>query len=194
MSLSHLENMPLNESSPQGATRSSWKLYFLYATIIFQLLCFCIIALLFFLPSKEFPIELQPKFRPRERGCMLGMELRPLHPNWQTTSFEPRCMELDVSEKSEWKVKLFQSGVFVIYSHMVPNSTYNETAPFEVQLRKNSITIQTLTDKSKIQNVGGIYELHAADIITLRVNHKYQVLENETYWGILLLAQPGFIL
>uniref|UniRef100_G3TBU1 Uncharacterized protein n=1 Tax=Loxodonta africana TaxID=9785 RepID=G3TBU1_LOXAF len=52
MSLSHLENMPLNHSSPQGAQRSSWKLWLLCSTITFLLLCLFIILIFIFLPLK----------------------------------------------------------------------------------------------------------------------------------------------
>ncbi|XP_007945323.1 tumor necrosis factor ligand superfamily member 18 [Orycteropus afer afer] len=178
MSFSHLENMPSNHSNPQGAQRSSWKLCLVCSTVTFILLCLFIILIFVFLPLK---IAKEP--------CIA--KFGPLPSEWQTTSSEPLCVEVD--DISVWKLKILRSGLYVIYSQVAPNTTYKELAPFEVQLRKNNVTIQTVTDNSKTQNVGGTYELHAGDTIGLRFNHEYQVLKNNTYWGILLLANPQFI-
>lgn len=102
---------------------------------------------------------------------------------------EPSC----VKPIAEWKLKIRQDGLYAIYGQVAPNTTYKEPAPFEVRLRKNESIIQTLTNNAMIQNVGGTYELHAEDVIDLIFNSEYQVVKNNTYWGILMLATPHFI-
>lgn len=53
MSLSHMEDMPLSHSSPQGTPRTSWKQWFLYSTIVpLLLLCSFSTLILTFLPLK----------------------------------------------------------------------------------------------------------------------------------------------
>ncbi|KAF5916630.1 hypothetical protein HPG69_005425 [Diceros bicornis minor] len=113
----------------------------------------------------------------------------PLPSKWQMASPEPPC----VNKVADWKLRILQNGLYLIYGQVDPNTTYKEVAPFEVRLCKNEDIIQTLTDNSKIQTIGGTYELHAGDIINLLFNSEHQVLKNSTYWGILLLAKPQFI-
>ncbi|KAM9613415.1 tumor necrosis factor ligand superfamily member 18 [Trichechus inunguis] len=180
MSSSHVENMPLNHSSPQGTQRSSGKLWLLCSTIIFLLLCLFITLIFIFLLLKTVNEPCVAKFGPLPSG-------------WQITSSEPLCVAVDRDEKSDWKLKILRSGLYVIYGQVAPNTTYKEPAPFAVQLRKNNAIIQTLTDNSKTHNIGGTYEFHAGDTIALRFNYKYQVLKNDTYWGILLVANPQFV-
>ncbi|XP_008054639.1 tumor necrosis factor ligand superfamily member 18 [Carlito syrichta] len=177
MCWSHWENMPLSHSSPQEAQRSSWKLWFLFPAIV-TLLLLCLFSLLIFtfLPLKTANEPCVAKFGP-------------LPSKWQMASPEPPC----VNKISDWKLKILQSGLYLIFGQMAPNATYNGVAPFEVQLRKNEDIIQTLTNNLKIQNVGGTYELHAGDTIVLIFNSEHQVLKNNTYWGIILLANPHFI-
>ncbi|XP_023447762.1 tumor necrosis factor ligand superfamily member 18 [Dasypus novemcinctus] len=177
ISLSHVENMPLNHSSPQGAQRWSWKPWLLSSTIVILLLfCSCSVLIFTFLLLKN-----------ANEPC--GAKFGPLPSKWQTTSSELTC----VNKTSDWKLRILHSGVYLIYGQVAPNATYKETAPFEVRLSKNDDILQSLKDKSKVQNVGGTYELHAEDTIVLEFNSDYQVLENNTYWGILLLANPQFI-
>lgn len=98
-----------------------------------------------------------------------------------------------VNQIADWKLKILQKGLYLIYGQVAPNTTYKEPAPFEVRLCKNEGIIQILTNNSTIQNVGGTYELHPGDTIDLIFNSEHQVLKNNTYWGILLLANPQFI-
>lgn len=105
------------------------------------------------------------------------------------TSPEPPC----VNEIADWQLRILQNGLYLIYGQVDPNTAYKGVAPFEVRLYKNEDIIQTLTSNSEIQNVGGTYELHAGDTINLKFNSEHQVLKNNTYWGILLLANPQFI-
>lgn len=108
---------------------------------------------------------------------------------WQMASPEPPC----VSQIADWQLKILQDGLYSIYGEVAPNKTYKEPAPYEVRLRKNKGIIQVLTNSATIQNVGGTYELHAGDIIDLIFNDGHQVLKNNTYWGVILLANPQFI-
>lgn len=104
-------------------------------------------------------------------------------------SLEPSC----VKQVADWKLQILQNGLYSIYGQVAPNTTYKEAAPFDVRLRKNKDIIQNVKNNATIQNVGGIYELHEGDTIDLIFNVQYQVLKNNTYWGILLLANPPFI-
>ncbi|XP_062959752.1 tumor necrosis factor ligand superfamily member 18 [Cynocephalus volans] len=177
MRQSHMETMPLSQSSPQGARRSSWKMWLLCsATVVLLLLCSLSILILTLLPLQTAKEPCAAKFGP-------------LPLKWQMASSEHPC----VNKISDWKLGILQNGLYLIYGQVAPNETYKELAPFKVQLRKNEDIIQTLTNKSKIQYVGGTYELHAGDVIELIFNSEHQVLENNTYWGIVLLANPQFI-
>ncbi|KAF3823415.1 hypothetical protein GH733_010851 [Mirounga leonina] len=107
---------------------------------------------------------------------------------WQMTCPKLPC----VNKTADEKLEILQNGLYLIYGQVAPNTTYKEPAPFEVRLCKNEDIIQALTKNSKIQNVGGTYELHAGDILELIYNSEHQVLKNNTYWGILLLANPQY--
>ncbi|KAB0405005.1 hypothetical protein E2I00_009751, partial [Balaenoptera physalus] len=113
----------------------------------------------------------------------------PLPSKWQMPSPEPSC----VNKTADWRLKILQNGLYLIYGQVAPNTAYKGRAPFEVLLRKNEDPIQALTNNSTIQNVGGAYEFHAGDVIDLIFNAEHQVLKNNTYWGIFLLANPQFI-
>ncbi|XP_059731555.1 tumor necrosis factor ligand superfamily member 18 isoform X2 [Bos taurus] len=113
----------------------------------------------------------------------------PLPSKWQMPSPEPSC----VNKTADWRLKILQNGLYLIYGQVAPNTAYKGRAPFEVQLRKNEDPIQALTNNSMIQNVGGAYEFHAGDVIDLIFNAEHQVLKNKTYWGIFLLTNPQFI-
>ncbi|XP_050623959.1 tumor necrosis factor ligand superfamily member 18 [Macaca thibetana thibetana] len=176
MCLSHLENMPLSHSRTQGAQRSSWKLWL-----------FCSIAIFLFLCSFSWLIFIFLQLETTKEPCMA--KFGPLPSKWQMASSQPPC----VNKVSDWKLEILQNGLYLIYGQVAPNANYNDVAPFEVRLYKNKDMIQTLTNKSKIQNVGGTYELHVGDTIDLIFNSEYQVLKNNTYWGIILLANPQFI-
>ncbi|XP_003893628.1 tumor necrosis factor ligand superfamily member 18 [Papio anubis] len=176
MCLSHLENMPLSHSRTQGAQRSSWKLWL-----------FCSIAIFLFLCSFSWLIFIFLQLEAAKEPCMA--KFGPLPSKWQMASSQPPC----VNKVSDWKLEILQNGLYLIYGQVAPNANYNDVAPFEVRLYKNKDMIQTLTNKSKIQNVGGTYELHVGDTIDLIFNSEYQVLKNNTYWGIILLANPQFI-
>ncbi|XP_023062799.1 tumor necrosis factor ligand superfamily member 18 [Piliocolobus tephrosceles] len=176
MCLSHLENMPLSHSRSQGAQRSSWKLWL-----------FCSIAIFLFLCSFSWLTFIFLQLETAKEPCMA--KFGPLPSKWQMASSEPPC----VNKVSDWKLEILQNGLYLIYGQVAPNANYNDVAPFEVRLYKNKDMIQTLTNKSKIQNVGGTYELHVGDTIDLIFNSEYQVLKNNTYWGIILLANPQFI-
>uniref|UniRef100_A0A8C8ZBB8 Tumor necrosis factor ligand superfamily member 18 n=1 Tax=Prolemur simus TaxID=1328070 RepID=A0A8C8ZBB8_PROSS len=176
MSLSHMENMPLSHSSPQGAQRSSWKPWLLCSTTLMMLLLCSFNIIFTFLPLKTANEPCVAKFGP-------------LPSKWQMTTAEPPC----VNKLSDWKLEILQNGLYLIYGQVAPDATYKGVAPFAVQLCKNEDMIQILTNNSIIQNVGGTYELHAGDIIRLMFNSEYQVLKNNTFWGIVLLANPQFL-
>ncbi|XP_063483457.1 tumor necrosis factor ligand superfamily member 18 [Symphalangus syndactylus] len=176
MCLSHLENMPLSHSRTQGAQRSSWKLWL-----------FCSIVMLLFLCSFSWLIFIFLQLETAKEPCMA--KFGPLPSKWQMASSKPPC----VNKVSDWKLEILQNGLYLIYGQVAPNANYNDVAPFEVRLYKNKDMIQTLTNKSKIQNVGGTYELHVGDTIDLIFNSEHQVLKNNTYWGVILLANPQFI-
>lgn len=116
--------------------------------------------------------------------CLTG----PSPLKWQMTCPKLPCVNKTANEKLE----ILQNGLYLIYGQVAPNTTYKEPAPFAVRLRKNEDIIQALTNNSKIQNVGGTYELRAGDILELIYNSDHQVLKNHTYWGIVLLANPQY--
>ncbi|ELK16269.1 tumor necrosis factor ligand superfamily member 18 [Pteropus alecto] len=173
MSLRHMENLPLHHPSPPGAQRLSWKRWLLYSLIAFLLFLYFSALLFTLLSSKTVNETCVAKFGPSPS-------------KWQMASAKPSC----VKKRADWKLEILEKGLYVIYGQVAPNTSYKEPAPFEVRLRKNENIIQTLTDNTKIQNVGGTYELHAGDVIDLIFNSEHQVLENSTYWGILMLATP----
>nr|XP_058928850.1 tumor necrosis factor ligand superfamily member 18 [Kogia breviceps] len=173
MSLSHVENMPLGHSSPQGAQRPSWKKWLLYSTIvILLLLCSFSTQIFTFLPLKTASGPCIAKFGP-------------LPSKWQMPSPEPSC----VNKTADWRLKILQNRLYLIYGQVAPNRAYKGRAPFEVLLCKNEDPIQALTNNSTIQKVG-LLHLHAGDVIDLIFNTEHQVLKNNTYWGIFLLANP----
>ncbi|XP_025856861.1 tumor necrosis factor ligand superfamily member 18 [Vulpes vulpes] len=177
MSLSHMEDMSLSHSSPQGTHRLSWKQWLLYSTTVTLLLiCSFSTLILTFLP-----------FKTASEPCVA--KFGPLPSKWQITYPKLPC----VNKTADEKLEILQNGLYLIYGQVAPNTAYKEPAPFEVRLYKNEDIIQALTNNSKIQNVGGTYELHAGDILDLIFNAEHQVLKNSTYWGILLLANPQFI-
>uniref|UniRef100_A0A4X1UGV8 Tumor necrosis factor ligand superfamily member 18 n=1 Tax=Sus scrofa TaxID=9823 RepID=A0A4X1UGV8_PIG len=195
MSLSHMENMPLSHSSPHAAQRPSWKQWLLYSTIvILLLLCSFSALILTFLPLK---VRRQQYLRllfivlhfalTSNRPCVA--KFGPLPSKWQMPSPEPSC----VNKTDDWRLKILQNGLYLIYGQVAPNTAYKGQAPFEVLLRRNEDPIQSLTNNSTVQNVGGAYEFHAGDVIDLIFNAEHQVLKNNTYWGIFLLANPQFI-
>ncbi|XP_070252350.1 tumor necrosis factor ligand superfamily member 18 [Myotis yumanensis] len=176
MSLRHMENMPLHHASPPGAPRPCWKPWVFSALVIVLLVCsFSTVAFTLF-PLKAVSEPCVAKFGP-------------LPSRWQMASPKPPC----VSQIADWELKILRDGLYSIYGEVAPNKTYKEPAPFEVRLRKNKGIIQVLTNNAIIQNVGGTYELHAGDIIDLIFNAEHQVLKNNTYWGVILLANPQFI-
>ncbi|KAM6217267.1 tumor necrosis factor ligand superfamily member 18 [Rhynchocyon petersi] len=174
MNLSHMENMALNHSNPQGALRSSWKLRLFFPTILILLPSLFIVPFFLFLS-------------PKTDICLA--KFGPLPTKWKTQLSEPHCMDV----KADWELKILKSGLFAIHSHVVPNTTYKEQAPFLVQLYKNDIPIISARNNSETLHLGGIYELHAGDIIALKFNHDYQVLKNDTYLLSLLLESSLFI-
>ncbi|XP_053462875.1 tumor necrosis factor ligand superfamily member 18 [Nycticebus coucang] len=175
MSLNHMENMPLNNSSLQGAQRSSWKPWIICMPAVLILsLCFIIIPIFY-------------SFQTATEPCLA--KFGPLPSTWQMTPREPPC----VNSLPDWKLEILQNGLYLIYGQVAPSTTYKGVAPFAMQLRKNEAMIQTLTYNSTIHNVGGTYEFHAGDIIDLIFNDEHQVLKNNTYWGIVLLANLRFI-
>ncbi|KAB1260487.1 Tumor necrosis factor ligand superfamily member 18, partial [Camelus dromedarius] len=113
----------------------------------------------------------------------------PLPSKWQMASPEPSC----VNKTADWRLKILQNGLYLIYGQVAPNTAYKGHAPFEVLLRRNGDTIQALTNSTTVQNIGGAYEFHAGDAIDLIFNEEHQVLKNNTYLGIFLLANPQFI-
>ncbi|KAG8515763.1 Tumor necrosis factor ligand superfamily member 18, partial [Galemys pyrenaicus] len=114
---------------------------------------------------------------PKTASEPCGAKFGPLPSKWQMTSLESRC----VVKIADRKLKILQGGSYQINAQVAPNTTYQEIAPFEVQLLKNKDILQTVTDKSKVQYVGMHCELHAEDTIELIFNGKHQVLENNTY-------------
>ncbi|XP_036127898.1 tumor necrosis factor ligand superfamily member 18 [Molossus molossus] len=177
MSSRHMEIMPLHHASPPGTQRCCWKPWVLPTSVAVLLaICFSIVVLT--VPSLKIISE---------QHCVA--KFGPLPSKWNMTSLEPRC----VRQKADWKLEILQDGLYSIYGQVAPNITYKEKAPFVVWLRKNKGILQALKNITEIQNVGGTYELHAGDVIDLIFNDDYQVLKNNTFWGILLLANPQFI-
>ncbi|XP_020010149.1 tumor necrosis factor ligand superfamily member 18 isoform X2 [Castor canadensis] len=176
MSLSHMESMPLSHPSPQGAQRSSRKLWPFYSAIVLMLSLCSIILIFNFLPLKT-----------AKESCVA--KFGPLPSKWQMASPEPPCMK----NTSDGKLKILQNALYSIFGEVVFDPNYKGVAPFAVQLRKNAIIIQSLINSSRIQTIGGTYEFHAGDIIDLIFNSEDQVLKNNTYWGIFLVAKPQFI-
>ncbi|XP_019502287.1 PREDICTED: tumor necrosis factor ligand superfamily member 18 [Hipposideros armiger] len=177
MSLRHMENMPFHHSSPPGAQRTSWKPWIFYSTIVlFLLLCSLGTLVCTLLPFKTGNEHCAAKFGP-------------LPSRWQMTPHEPPC----VNQVADWKLEILHSGLYLTYVQVAPNTAYKEPAPFEVRLYKNEGILQTLTNNATIQNVGGIYEFHAGDIIDLLFNSENQVLKNNTYWGLYLIGTPQFV-
>ncbi|XP_039080792.1 tumor necrosis factor ligand superfamily member 18 isoform X1 [Hyaena hyaena] len=175
--LSHMEDMPLSHSGPQGTHRPPWKQWLLYSPIVILLfLCSFSTLILTFLPLKTASEPCIAKFGP-------------FPSKWQMASPKLPC----VNNTADWKLKILRNGLYLIYGQVAPNTTYKEQAPFEVRLYKNKDIIQTLTNNSTIQNIGGTYELDAGDMLHLRFNSDHQVLKNNTYWGLLLLTNPQFI-
>ncbi|XP_004596362.2 tumor necrosis factor ligand superfamily member 18 [Ochotona princeps] len=169
-----MESMPGSHSS-QGPRRASWKLWLLCSTLLLLLLCCLSTLILTLMPLKMAKDPCVAKFGPSPS-------------EWQMASSEPSCL----NKMSDWKLRILQNGLYAIYGRVTPNPTYKGFAPFEVQLCKNKDAIQTLTDSSKIQNLGNIYEFNAGDTIELRFNSDDQVLKTNTYFGIILLANPQF--
>ncbi|KAM8813339.1 tumor necrosis factor ligand superfamily member 18 [Rhynchonycteris naso] len=176
MSLRHMEIMPLHHASSPGATRPRWKLW-VFSALVLVLLVSSISTLTFTLLTLKTVSE----------PC--GAKFGPLPAGWRMRSAQSPC----VSQVADWKLKILERGLYLIFGQMVPNKTYRGHAPFEVQLRKNTDIMQALTNNATIQHLGGTYELHAGDILDLIFNCEDQVLMNNTYWGILLLANPDFI-
>lgn len=56
---------------------------------------------------------------------------------------EPSC----VNKTADWRLKILQNGLYLIYGQVVPNTAYNGLSPFEVQLRKNEDPIQALNQQ-----------------------------------------------
>ncbi|KAM5295333.1 tumor necrosis factor ligand superfamily member 18 [Glossophaga mutica] len=175
MSLEHMENMSLHHATPSGAQRPGWRLW-VFSAVIVLLVCFFSTVLFYLLPFKTVGKPCVAKFGP-------------LPSKWQMVSLEPSC----VKQVADWKLQILRNGLYSIYGQVAPNTTYREAAPFDVRLRKNEGIIQIVKNNATIQNVGGIYELREGDTIDLIFNAEYQVLKNNTYWGILLLANPQFI-
>ncbi|KAM5237691.1 tumor necrosis factor ligand superfamily member 18 [Ctenodactylus gundi] len=175
MSLSHIESMSLSHPSSQEAHRPSWKPWFLFSAIPL-LLCFFGAIILTFFPLKT-----------AKESCVA--KFGPLPLKWQMASPEPPCM----SKVTDWKLKILQNGLYLIYGQVAFDVTYKGAAPFDVRLRKNEANLQILTNSSQIQTVGGAYELHTGDTVDLIFNSGDQVLKNNTYWGIILVSNLQFI-
>ncbi|KAF6076153.1 TNF superfamily member 18 [Phyllostomus discolor] len=175
MSLEHMENLPLHHAAPAGAQRPGWRPW-VFSVVIVLLVGFSSTVIFCLLP-----------FKTAGKPCVA--KFGPLPSKWQMVSLEPSC----VKQVADWKLQVLQGGVYSIYGQVAPNTTYKEAAPFDVRLRKNKDIIQNVKNNAMIQSVGGIYELHEGDTIDLIFNVEYQVLKNNTYWGILLLANPQFI-
>ncbi|XP_053515375.1 tumor necrosis factor ligand superfamily member 18 isoform X2 [Artibeus jamaicensis] len=175
MSLEHMENMPLHHATPSGAQRPGWKPW-VFSVVTALLVCFFSAGVFYLLLFKTVGEPCVAKFGP-------------LPSKWQMVSLEPAC----VKQVADWKLQILRNGLYSIYGQVAPNTTYKETAPFDVRLRRNKGIIQSITNNASIQNVGGIFELHEGDTIDLIFNFQYQVLKNNTYWGILLLANPQFV-
>uniref|UniRef100_A0A8D2DMJ7 Tumor necrosis factor ligand superfamily member 18 n=1 Tax=Sciurus vulgaris TaxID=55149 RepID=A0A8D2DMJ7_SCIVU len=171
--LSHVENMPLSHPGSQGAQRGSYKRWLITAVVL--VVCSVSALVLSSLPLKAAADSCQAKFGP-------------LPSKWQTVPPEPSCM----NKTSDWKLTVLQNGLYLIYGQVVFDTTYNGVAPLEVQLRKNKDAIQTLKNNFKIQTIGGTYELHAGDTMGLIFNSEDQILKNNTYWGIVLVANLQF--
>ncbi|XP_066227624.1 tumor necrosis factor ligand superfamily member 18 isoform X1 [Saccopteryx leptura] len=176
MSLRHMEIMPLHHASPPGATKPRWKPWVFSALVLVLLVCSFSTVAFTLLPLKTV-----------SEPC--GAKFGPLPARWRMRPAQSPC----VSQVADWRLKILEGGLYLIFGQVVPNKTFRGPAPFEVQLRKNKGIMQALTSNATIQHLGGTYELHAGDILDLIFNCEHQVLMNNTYWGILLLANPDFI-
>ncbi|XP_054443530.1 tumor necrosis factor ligand superfamily member 18 isoform X2 [Pteronotus mesoamericanus] len=175
MSLGHMENMPLHQVAPSGAQRPGWKLWVFSALALVLLVCSVSTVVFALLSLKTVSTPCVAKFGP-------------LPSKWKMVSLEPSC----VRQIADWKLQILQNGLYLIYGQVAPNTLWKQLAPFDVRLLKNGTIIQIVKDNTTIQNVGGTYELHHGDTIELTFNTPHQVLQNNTYWGILLLANPQY--
>uniref|UniRef100_A0A8C5LNZ4 Tumor necrosis factor ligand superfamily member 18 n=1 Tax=Jaculus jaculus TaxID=51337 RepID=A0A8C5LNZ4_JACJA len=168
-----MEDLPLHQPSSQGAQRC-WRPQLLYTALVLLVLCSCGALIFTFFPTANEP-------------CMARFGPLPL--KWQMTSPEPLC----INTTSDWKLKILQNGLYLIYGEVAFDATYKGWAPFAAQLCKNERVLQTVTNSSQVQAIGGTYELRTGDTIDLIFNSEDQVLTNNTYWGIILVANLQFI-
>ncbi|XP_021054774.1 tumor necrosis factor ligand superfamily member 18 isoform X2 [Mus pahari] len=131
----------------------------------------------------------QGKVPTAKKSCMVNFELS--SSKWQMTSPEPHC----VNTISDGKLKILQSGRYLIYGQVVPvdKKHIKDKAPFVVQIVKNNDVLQKLMNDFQILPIGGVYELHAGDNIHLMFNSKGHIQKNNTYWGIILMPDLPFI-
>lgn len=97
-----------------------------------------------------------------------------------------------VNYTADWKLRILQDGLYLVYAQVAPNETFQDLAPYEVRLLKNQDIIQVIKDKSKTEYVGKFFELHAEDTINLIFNSEHQVLKNNTFLGIVLIDNLKF--
>ncbi|XP_034369204.2 tumor necrosis factor ligand superfamily member 18 [Arvicanthis niloticus] len=172
-----MEEMPLSESSPRGAER--FRKPWLLCIVALLLMLFCALGTLIY-------TSLKPTTKDT---CMVKFEL--LSSKWQMTSPEPHCVNMT----SDGKLKILQSGVYLIYGQVIPvdKKYIQNRAPFVVQIVKKNDVLQTLTNDFQILPIGGIYELHAGDTLYLMFNSEDHIQKNNTYWGIILMPDLSFI-
>ncbi|XP_021029760.1 tumor necrosis factor ligand superfamily member 18 [Mus caroli] len=172
-----MEEMPLNESSPQRAERC--RKPWLLCIVALLLMLLCSLGTLIYTSLK--PTAIEP--------CMVRFELS--SSKWHMTSPKPHC----VSTPSDGKLEILQSGTYLIYGQVIPvdKKYVKDNAPFVVQICKKNDVLQTLMNDFQILPIGGVYELHAGDNIYLKFNSKGHIQKNNTYWGIILMPDLPFI-
>ncbi|XP_004613923.1 tumor necrosis factor ligand superfamily member 18 [Sorex araneus] len=170
--------MPVDDRSHQGHRTAGrqWLVYFLLsvAGVLSLFCCF------FELGKTFFPLK------PASKSCVA--KFGPLPSKWKLSSCESPCMNYT----DDWKLRILQDGLYLVYAQVAPNTTCQDLAPYEVRLLKNQDIIHVITDKSKIEYVGRSFEFRAEDTIKLIFNSEHQVLKNNSYLGIFLIDHLKF--
>ncbi|XP_055963374.1 tumor necrosis factor ligand superfamily member 18 [Sorex fumeus] len=170
--------MPVDDRDPQGH-RMAGRQRLIYSLLsvagVLSLFC-CFLEL----GKTFFPLKTASK------SCVA--KFGPLPSKWKLSSCESPCMNYT----DDWKLRILQDGLYLVFAQVAPNTTYQEVAPYEVRLLKNQDILHVIKDKSKVEYVGRSFELHAEDTINLIFNAEHQVLKNNSYLGIFLIDHLKF--
>ncbi|KAI5179973.1 Tumor Necrosis Factor Ligand Superfamily Member 18 [Manis pentadactyla] len=111
-----------------------------------------------------------------------GAKFGPLPSKWQMTSPKPPC----VNETADWKLKILQNGLYLIYGQVAPNTTYKEPAPFEIFIKYHAGNLrEKLRELQRSGNWAG-RNLQSE-------GNTSDVNEAEISFGNLPLTKPGLI-